>query len=253
MVGLSRQGDSQVSLTVIYRSQQPDTRPVAYESAIMTLLDAAVRAVAPDAQIVAVLREKRAGVPEAWTVLELPYAGSPYLDGHRRTWMGLMAATNERVYITDHDAVYCPEHFGAPWLPDHIGMFGYNPDYVSLTRRGWFVRKDEPGTFALRGPRGLLLEHYRQAVDLLADGNICVWDEPGYSRFNTPRAKPCFFRQTCRGVYYFRAPTLNVDLRDGANVTGDYMAPNYQESIEPWGEWREFWRSLQREDLVCGK
>ena len=240
------------TVAVIYRSQQPDTRPPAYEAEIMRRLDAAVRVHQPGAEIVAVLRERRPHVPASWRIVLRSYdPRGHYHDQYARTVDGLACATGATADIVDHDSLYVPEHFAASEIP--AGEFGFNPDYVSLTRRGWFERRNEAGVFAMRGPRELLLKHYTAARACLDAGNICVWDEPGFARYDTPQRKPVWFRQVCSGVNYFHTAILNVDLRDGANITGDYQAPSYRESFEPYGDWREMWRSLKREDFECGK
>ena len=232
-----------MTVAILYHSHQPDGRPVKYEAEIMRRLDAAVRVHQPDAQIVGVVREVRPTMPQSWQYVALKHQGDRHLDHWRRILAGLALVKCQTVYLVDHDSLYVPENFADSELPPD--QFQFNPDYVSLTRRGWFIRKNEPGCFNCRGPRDLFNEHFGKAAALVADGNVCAWDEPGFCRINDRRGKPVFFRQVCAGIGYWRTALLNVDLRDGCNMTGDYLAPSYQEAVEPWGNWRELWRALQ--------
>jgi len=161
----------------------------------------------------------------------------------------------EIVFFCEHDWLYHASHF--EFTPPKKDVFYYNDNWWRLRLAdGLAINYDTHVVPSICGYRELLLNHYRQAVEMLEKNS---WDkglvykigfEPGTHR------RVDFTKQEKSETFRSRFP--NIDIRHEANLTrskwkpSDFRSPrscrNWKETdiIEDWGMTKNIIKKLKR-------
>lgn len=143
-----------------------------------------------------------------------------HLSMYRQILGGLETARHDRVFLVEHDVLY-PEGYFA-YRPPHREAFWYNENAYRMNNEGFF-KADYLMTSNCCGDRDDLHRAIEQRIRAIEAGGRMTWAEPGVGGHDSFTA----YR------WQNRYPT--IDVRHGANFTGDRAAPVYLGSIPYWG------------------
>lgn len=178
--------------------------------ALAAMCKAQLRRAAKNVEIVTVALDHAAGFGDREIVMTGPRG---VLTMHYQIMAGLEKADGDCVFLVEHDVLYHPAHFD--FEPDRQDVFYYNPNvWHARYPDGFSVFYDARQVSGLCASRDLLLDYYaKRIVQLKADG---------FNRHYEPG-----LHQTVGGqlVQDRSSAAPNVDVRHGANLTGDKWSP----------------------------
>ena len=156
-----------------------------------------------------------------------------YLTFFRQVVAGLEAATEDIVFMCDHDLLYHPSHFD--FIPPKKDVFYYNMNVWRVRATdGYAIHYDAKQSNMLVGYRELMLDNYRRRIAWVEKNgwsNILGF-EPGTQKrvpeFNSDRS----------ATYMSEYPSL--DIRHGKNLTRSKWKPtDFRNGIRSCPNWVE--------------
>lgn len=173
-----------------------------------------------------------------------------YLTFFKQVVAGLEAATEDIVFMCDHDLLYHPSHFD--FIPSEKDVFYYNLNIWRVRATdGYAIHYDAKQSNMLVGYRELMLDNYRRRIAWVEKNgwSTILGFEPGTQKrvpeFNSDRSD----------TYMSEYPSL--DIRHGKNLTrskwkptdfrnGIRSCPNWVESdsVKGWGLLKDNFNNL---------
>lgn len=156
-----------------------------------------------------------------------------YLTFFRQVVAGLEAATEDIVFMCDHDLLYHPSHFD--FTPPQRDIFYYNLNVWRVRATdGYAIHYDAKQSNMLVGYRELMLDNYRRRIAWVEKNgwSTILGFEPGTQKrvpeFNSDRSE----------IYWSEFPSL--DIRHGKNLTRSKWKPtDFRNGIRSCPNWKE--------------
>jgi glycosyltransferase involved in cell wall biosynthesis len=153
------------------------------------------------------------------------------LQMFRQILAGLESATEDVIFLCEHDVLYHPSHFA--FTPDREDVFFYNQNNWRVRDDGFAVQFDHDSTSQCCAYRALLLEEYRERVRRVeAEG----WHRNGYEPGTRPLAKGGFSDRTSAR---WRSEFPNLDIRHDGNLTASRWKQSQFRDKSTCTNWQE--------------
>jgi len=168
----------------------------------------------------------------------------------KQIYAGLQAATEDFVFLCEHDVLYHPSHFDfIPIMPD---VYYYN---TNVWR--WDYPKDRLICYdhlislsGLCASRELLLSHYQQRLQLIADKGLEDGRDPNWARKmgyepGKRRRRGGFLDET---IVEWQSPYPNIDIRHKRTITPPKVTlDSFRHQPTGWKE--SEWKQIDGWDL----